>query len=48
LETSLTETLGASVKIDQNKKGKGKMVINFEDLEQLESILEHIQLSEDN
>lgn len=45
LETSLTETLGALVKIDHNKNGKGKMVINFDDLEQLEGILGHIQLS---
>lgn len=42
LATSLTERLGASVKIDHNKNGKGKMVISFDDLDQLEGILEHI------
>jgi ParB family chromosome partitioning protein len=43
LETSLTEELGTAVKIDHNKNGKGKMVISFEDLEQLDGILAHIQ-----
>ncbi len=47
LETSLAEKLGASVKIDHNQKGKGKLVIAFEDLEQLEGILTHIQLDQD-
>lgn len=47
LETSLAEKLGASVKIDHNQKGKGKLVIAFEDLEQLEGILTHIQLHQD-
>jgi ParB family chromosome partitioning protein len=42
LAVSLTERLGANVKIDHNKKGKGKMVISFEDLDQLEGILSHI------
>nr|WP_136250708.1 ParB/RepB/Spo0J family partition protein [Ningiella ruwaisensis] len=42
LETSLTEHLGARVKIDHNKKGKGKMVIAFDDLEQLEGIIERV------
>ncbi len=42
LETSLAEKLGTQVKIDHNKRGKGKMVIPFEDLEQLEGILAHI------
>ncbi|MFC4698779.1 ParB/RepB/Spo0J family partition protein [Glaciecola siphonariae] len=43
LETSLTERLGAKVKIDHNKQGKGKMVIAFDDLDQLDGILAHIQ-----
>jgi ParB family chromosome partitioning protein len=42
LATSLTERLGASVKIDHNKNGKGKMVISFDDLDQLEGILAHM------
>ncbi len=43
LQTSLSETLGTQVKIDHNSKGKGKMVITFEDLDQLEGILNHIE-----
>jgi ParB family chromosome partitioning protein len=43
LETSLAEKLGAQVKIDHNKQGKGKMTIAFHNLEQLEGILAHIQ-----
>jgi ParB family chromosome partitioning protein len=46
LETSLTERLGANVKIDHNKSGKGKMVIAFDDLDQLEGILAHIHKAE--
>lgn len=42
LATSLTERLGASVKIDHNKQGKGRMTIAFEDLDQLEGILSRI------
>jgi len=47
LATSLTERLGANVKIDHNKKGKGKLVISFEDLDQLDGILAHINVTED-
>lgn len=43
LETSLAERLGAQVKIDHNKQGKGKMTIAFQNLDQLEGILAHIQ-----
>jgi ParB family chromosome partitioning protein len=42
LETSLSEQLGAAVKIDHNKQGKGKMVISFHDLAQLDGILSQI------
>jgi len=43
LMTSLSETLGAQVSIDHNAKGKGKLVINFSDLDQLDGILSRIQ-----
>ncbi|MET1219892.1 MAG: ParB/RepB/Spo0J family partition protein [Glaciecola sp.] len=43
LQTKLSETLGASVKIAHNAKGKGKLVIDFNDLNQLDGILKHIK-----
>lgn len=42
LETRLAENLGAKVTINANAKGKGKLVINFASLEQLDGILAHI------
>lgn len=42
LVTALSENLGAAVSIDHNAKGKGKIVINFNDLEQLDGILNKI------
>lgn len=39
----LSETLGAQVAIDHNAKGKGKLVINFNDLDQLDGILSKFQ-----
>jgi len=39
LQTRLAEQIGARVQINANKKGKGKVVINFSDLEQLDGIL---------
>ncbi len=42
LITRLSENLGANVSIDHNAKGKGKLVINFSDLEQLDGILAKI------
>lgn len=42
LENRLGESLGAKVAISHNAKGKGKMVINFTSLEQLDGILAHI------
>jgi ParB family chromosome partitioning protein len=47
LEASLSERLGTKVKIDHNKDGKGKMVISFHDLEQLDGILSHIHNNDD-
>lgn len=43
LESRLSESLGAPVNIAHNAKGKGKVVINFSSLEQLDGILSHIQ-----
>lgn len=43
LVTRLSESLGAQVNIDHNAKGKGKLVINFNDLDQLDGILSRIQ-----
>lgn len=39
LQTDLAEKIGAQVKINANKKGKGKVVIDFADLDQLDGIL---------
>ena len=43
LMTRLSENLGAPVTIDHNARGKGKMVINFSDLDQLDGILARIK-----
>lgn len=43
LETRLSENLGAAVSIAHNAKGKGKLVINFGDLDQLDGILARIK-----
>jgi ParB family chromosome partitioning protein len=43
LQTELSENLGAPVSIAHNAKGKGKLVINFSSLDQLDGILAHIK-----
>lgn len=43
LEESLSETLGADVNIQYNTKGKGKLVIEYNNLDELDGILEHIK-----
>jgi ParB family chromosome partitioning protein len=43
LQTELSENLGAPVVIAHNAKGKGKLVINFSSLDQLDGILAHIK-----
>jgi ParB family chromosome partitioning protein len=43
LQTELSENIGAPVSIEHNAKGKGKLVINFASLDQLDGILEHIK-----
>lgn len=43
LQNQLCDILGTQVKIDHNAKGKGKLVINFNDLDQLDGILTKIE-----
>lgn len=43
LERLLGERLGASVSIRHNAKGKGKLVINYTSLDELDGILSHMQ-----
>jgi len=43
LERLLGERLGATVSISHNAKGKGKLVINYTSLDELDGILGHIQ-----
>ena len=43
LENKLSERIGANVSIQQTVKGKGKLVISYNDLEELEGILDHIR-----
>lgn len=42
LEIKLADTLGASVAIRQGRGGKGKLVISYNSLDELDGILEHI------
>lgn len=42
LETRLSENFGTAVTINHNAKGKGKLVINFASLDELDGILEKI------
>jgi ParB family chromosome partitioning protein len=42
LETSLSEKLGAAVKIKPGKKGSGQLVIHFHSSAELDGILEHL------
>ncbi len=46
LATRLSENVGAPVSIDHNAKGKGKMVINFASLDELDGILTKLSLKE--
>ncbi len=43
LQDNLAERLGARVKIQQGGKGKGKLVIAYNSLDELDGILEHIK-----
>ena len=43
LQESLSERLGAAVRIDHGNKGKGKLVIAYNSLDELDGILGHIK-----
>lgn len=43
LEEQLSDTLGAGVNIQHTAKGKGRLVINYNNLDELDGILEHIK-----
>ena len=43
LEEALADTLGAKVSLSANKKGKGEIIIEFANLEQLQGIVDKIQ-----
>ena len=43
LEDSLSQKLGANVNIQYNTKGKGKLTVEYNNLDELDGILEHIQ-----
>lgn len=43
LESQLVERLGAKVSISHNRKGKGKVVINYQDLAELDGIIAKIR-----
>lgn len=43
LETELAEKLGAKVQVQHSQSGKGKLVINYHSLDELDGILEHIR-----
>jgi len=43
LQDSLSEKLGATVKVQAGAKGKGKLVISYNSLDELDGILEHIK-----
>ena len=43
LISDLTDRLGAKVNLQQSAKGKGKLVISYNSLDELEGILQHIK-----
>ncbi|MEE9492836.1 MAG: ParB/RepB/Spo0J family partition protein [Gammaproteobacteria bacterium] len=43
LEKDLSDKLGATIQIQYNQKGQGKLTINYSSLDELDGILEHIQ-----
>jgi ParB family chromosome partitioning protein len=43
LQDRLSDTLGAGVEIQQGAKGKGKLVISYNSLDELDGILAHIK-----
>ncbi|NVJ66029.1 MAG: ParB/RepB/Spo0J family partition protein [Gammaproteobacteria bacterium] len=47
LEQQLGEKIGAQVDIQHGNKGKGKMVINYHSLDELDGILQHLGIEQD-
>lgn len=47
LEQQLGEKIGAEVEIQHGSKGKGKMVINYHSLDELDGILQHLGLEQE-
>jgi len=43
LETTLSSTLGASVQIQHGRKGRGKLIVAYNSLDELDGILAHIK-----
>ncbi|NOZ37648.1 MAG: chromosome partitioning protein ParB, partial [Gammaproteobacteria bacterium] len=43
LQESLAQTLGAKVQFQHNRQGRGKMVIHYNSLDELDGILNHIK-----
>jgi ParB family chromosome partitioning protein len=43
LETDLRDKLGAKVQLQHTASGKGKLVISYNSLDELDGILNHIQ-----
>jgi len=43
LEREISDTLGTTVEVNVNKKGAGKLIINFNNLDQLQGILKKIK-----
>ena len=43
LEIELSEKLGAKVRVDHTSKGTGKLIINYNSLDELDGILKHIK-----
>ena len=43
LQDNLSDRLGAVVRLEHSAKGKGKLVIRYNSLDELDGILEHIQ-----
>ena len=47
LQNELAERLGADVRIQHTAKGKGRLVINYNSLEELQGILEHVDTDQE-
>ena len=43
LEIEISDKLGAKVRVDHTSKGTGKLIINYNSLDELDGILKHIK-----